>query len=171
MQLKAEDFHLFYNEHCLLVRNIVYRLNGDDDIDDLVQSIFVKIYFHLDTFKGEAHIKTWIYRVSVNTVKDYWKVKSRKNWLSFFRNTELPEEGKSENYEKKLELSEVYSFIQRKLSPKLREVLILYSFEELNPKEIASILKIPEGTVKSRLHKAQSLLKKYRLLKEDYEII
>lgn len=162
------SFERIYEDYSSLVRSIIFRMNGEDEIDDLVQNTFIKIYEHLDSFKSQSSIKTWIYRITVNTVKDHIKARSRKGWLRLFEpGSEVPIKT-YDQVDKKISIQEASKLIREKLPLKHQEVIVLYSFDDLDIATISKILKIPQGTVKSRLFKAHKVLKKYVEL-EDYD--
>lgn len=168
MEYNISDFEKVYEAYSGRVRNIIFRMNGEDELDDLIQNTFIKIYQNLEKFKGESSIETWIYRIAVNTVKDYKKARSRKSWLSLFQPDHEVEVMIEDYTDKKIEIKEAYKLIRDKLSLKHQEVIVLYSFEDLDVSKISKILKIPEGTVKSRLHKVHNVLKRHVEL-EDYD--
>lgn len=169
MAIGCDEFNKLYEEYASLVRSIVFRMHGEDEIDDLVQNIFIKIYMNYESFKGDAKPKTWIYRIAVNTIKDHWRAKKRKSWLSLFTKDTKKEVEVEDEKDTKLEVKDALKLINELLSEKLKEVIVLYSFEDLNINEISEILKIPAGTVKSRLHKAHKILKEARIVEESYE--
>ncbi len=167
----AQDISQFediYESYQGQVRNIIFRMNGEDEIDDLVQNTFIKIYQNLEGFKSESSLKTWIYRIAINTVKDHKKARSRKNWLNLFQPGHEIDVEVNDQFDQKISLKEASKLIREKLSIKHQEVIILYSFEDLDIAAISKVLKIPEGTVKSRLFKAHKVLKKFVEL-EDYD--
>jgi RNA polymerase sigma-70 factor (ECF subfamily) len=136
-------------------------MNGEDEIDDLVQNTFIKVYQNLEEFKAESSLKTWLYRITINTVKDHKKARSRKNWLNLFQSGEEVDIKVNGHFDQKISIAEASVLIREKLSLKHQEVIILYSFEDLDIAAISEVLKIPIGTVKSRLFKAHKVLKQY----------
>jgi len=143
---KLMEFKTLYEDHQQYVRNVIYWMIRSDDVDDLVQDTFVKAWKSFNKFKGESTFKTWIHRIAINSVYDY----SRKNArpvMSFNQPTQSDSEAEStKDFISKALLS---------LDLKYRELLILsYKFEYTN-KEIADLLDLNEGTVKSRLHNAK----------------
>ncbi len=132
------------------------------DAEDLMQDVFIKVHAKLDSFRGEASIKSWIYRITVNTYLN----KRRKKALLFMKlrddfdntltdarsNTERDAESNSirEHVHKALEL----------LSPKERSAFALRHYNEYSVKEVAQALEVAEGTVKSLLFRAVKKLRK-----------
>lgn len=136
--------------------------------EDIFQEVFLKVYQRMDTYRGEASCKTWILQITVNLCKDHLKSGwFRRMFLNlkphhFNYNSEAirkehtsPETLALQNEEKRELLQKV-----SRLSLPLREVLILHYYHELHANEIASILKISESAVRSRLFKARQALKK-----------
>jgi RNA polymerase sigma-70 factor, ECF subfamily len=129
--------------------------------EDIVQDVFITCFTKLETYRGDASLQTWLYRITVNRCKDYLKSWSFKNIkfsdviLGFTKSkSELPEfhlVTKDEHHE----LSEkVLS-----LSLKYREVIILHYYEELSIKQISELLNVKISTVKVRLSRGRLLLK------------
>lgn len=129
--------------------------------DDLVQDVFLKVYLKIDTFEDKASLKTWLYRIAINRCKDYFrswhyqKVKAIKNLTLIYGKTEqTPEDQvlkKSEGHEL---TKEIHS-----LSPKYREVVLLYYYRDFSVEETASILGLKRSTVRTRMLRARALLK------------
>lgn len=128
--------------------------------EDAAQETFVKVYEHMETFRGESSEKTWITRIAVNVCKNY----IRKNWFQKER-TSL-EEGRQQDgsYEMAEDGMTLVPAIFG-LPEKYREVILLYYYRELKVKEIADILDLKEAAVLQRLKRGRDLLK--NRLKED----
>ena len=152
-------------EYHALAYSLAYKALSDrQDAEEVVQDAFVKIHGAVDSFRGEASLKTWIlrivWRLSLNRRRD----RSRSAWqrLGLHRGEtdtrrDLP--GPSAEGPEAMLLSgetqrQVRDLIDG-LPPALREVIILNSFEELGYEEIARVLQIPVGTVSSRIHNAR----------------
>lgn len=128
--------------------------------EDAFQEVFIKIFNKFESFKGQSSEKTWIIRVTINVCKDML----RSSWL---KRVLLTDEARSD-----IEYSDLDSRIIRKdenrllfkevvgLQPTLKEVIILYYYQDFSTAEISNILNIAEGTVRSRLHRARENLKK-----------
>ena len=147
-------FHDLYQSHNERVRRILARLVPQQDLDDLVQETFVKIYLKQDSFKGESSIDTWIYRITANTAMDH--LRKKKQWTNLISRFLLqPEKKKDPSLDRKILAQEVLE----QLPVAERLVIVLYYLEEYQQDEISKILQIPLGTVKSRLHNAKKRLK------------
>ncbi|MEO0272346.1 MAG: RNA polymerase sigma factor [candidate division WOR-3 bacterium] len=159
MKFNFEEVYQAYKD---MVYNFVFwKVKSHEDALDLSQEIFFKVYKHLKNFREESSIKTWIMKIAMNHVKDFYK-KQGKRMLDM----EFDEEGEQEIPEIAVEehiLMEDEVLVERALS-KLkdweREVLVLYYMEGFQYEEIADILEIPIGTVKSRLNSAKKSLRK-----------
>ncbi|WP_186580323.1 sigma-70 family RNA polymerase sigma factor [Aquibacillus kalidii] len=131
--------------------------------EDLSQEIFLKCYKSLDTFQNGSTYKTWLYRITVNYCKDY--VRSRYFRHVFPQSLIKKESGLVEDSVvsgilKKEENAVLFNRVLN-LSVKLREVIILYYYEELSISEIANVLSVKSSTVKTRLYRARESLRKY----------
>lgn len=139
--------------------------------DDIFQEVFIKAYKHMHEYRGEANIKTWLIRITINQCKDYLKSSWVKRILLSFgdkeekRTLNVPESIAILNEEKRQLLHNVF-----KLSIPLRAVIILHYYHELSQSEIASTLNIPQGTVRSRLHRAKAALKTNLTNGEDKQL-
>jgi len=138
-------------------------LSRREDIEDIVQDIFISSYKNLQGFDAAQRFSPWIYRIAHNAFVNGLRSKMR-NPLSFFDFDALVSHPIYENpEEKERELSDMKEMIERgldKLSPKYRESLILYYLEELSYQEIADILRIPPSTVGIRIKRAKEALRK-----------
>jgi len=141
-----------------------HMLGNIHDAEDAAQDTFIKAYHNLDNFRHEASFYTWLYRIAVNTCLDY---KKKPFFGSFFTKTDAGEfidEPASDRpsperlYESKQIGLALHNSI-RKLPTKLRTAIVLKEIEGLSYEEIADILEVSIGTVKSRLSRAREELK------------
>ncbi|MED3997018.1 sigma-70 family RNA polymerase sigma factor [Peribacillus frigoritolerans] len=129
--------------------------------EDIAQEVFISCYQHMDKFRNQSSVKTWIYRITVNKCKDELKSWSFKNLFytdlisSFFKNGTNTTELKLLDLEENRWISKIIL----SLPLKLREVIILYYYEDLSILEIADLLNVNENTIKTRLYRARNLLK------------
>jgi RNA polymerase sigma-70 factor (ECF subfamily) len=150
---KDQDlFFELYNEHHQLVRNVLYNMVGAGPLDDLVQEAFIKIWKGLPSFGFRSSVKTWIYRITMNTALDYRK-KRRLETTELFDDDWVHDESRENPVKEKVQDA------LKSLDDDVRAVLVMYYFEELQISEIAKIMEIPEGTVKSRMHTAKQKFK------------
>lgn len=153
--------------------NTVYRIIGQlEDAHEVALDVFVKAYRHLDAFRGEAHIYTWLYRIAVNLAKNRLRDGARmgRNLGVSLENMKedpasIASSGKQSTNSPRAraevkELEEALQSCLNELPDELRTVFVLRVFEDLSYKEISQIMDCPEGTVKSRLNQARSLLRR-----------
>lgn len=143
-----------------------HMLGSAQDAEDAAQDTFVKAYQKLKVFKPDASLYTWIYRIAVNTCLDY---KKRPFFESLFKKADEGEEFVEEPlsdwrsparlYESKQIGVAIHKSI-KKLPSKLRTAIVLKEVEGLSYEEIADIIEVSIGTVKSRISRARDELKK-----------
>jgi RNA polymerase sigma-70 factor (ECF subfamily) len=147
------------------VWNYAFSLTKKWDLaDDITQEVFLKVYRSILSFRSDCSLRTWLLTITRNTAYDYLKA-------SFFRKVTLLDSvvigGAVRSTEnevvERMTVNEIWEQVL-KLPVKYREVLILYGHYQLSIKEIAELLGVREGTVKSRLHHARVKITK---LKED----
>lgn len=149
----------------------VYILRRCDDYHathDITQEIFIKMCRGIQYYRPGLSFKAWLYSIAINTYKDYRKkayirkvTPGLEETKCCSTNTTTPEEALLKDYERARLIQEINS-----LGDIYRETLILRYYDELKLDEIASALNIPTGTVKSRLSKGLSQLKKIFSTKE-----
>ncbi|HYV76445.1 MAG TPA: sigma-70 family RNA polymerase sigma factor [Candidatus Binatia bacterium] len=163
------------------IYNICYRFSGSpDDASDLTQEVFIKIYRTLGTFDGSrAAFMTWVTTVTRNLLVDHFR-KGKYDRVTesleaapggqedgLTLGEQLQDQSISpERRVQRLQVQKVVHEALQKLSPELREALILRDLQDMDYKEIAQVLKIPEGTVKSRINRGRTELA--RLLQRNY---
>ena len=123
-------------------------LRNEKDCEDAIQSAIMTAYEKLSALKHEEYFRTWLIRILINNCSK--QLRQRK------RTAELTEVQAVSN--SSVEEVEVRAAVEA-LPIKIRQVIILYYSEQFTTKEISDILKIPKGTVLSRLHKGRKLLK------------
>jgi len=151
------------------IYSVVYNITGNrEDAEDLVQDTFVKAYQSLDRFMGKASFYTWIYRIAVNRTLNFIKKRNRKSALSLNdmdlglerdpAYIELSSKGGPLHDASIGELQEKLNAALQTLSKKHRTVVVLHDIQGLPHEEIAKIVGVSEGTVRSRLHYARQQL-------------
>lgn len=152
------------------VANVIYSFTGrKDEVEDLAQEVFLKVYTGLRGFQFEATFYSWLYRIVMNVCLDAGRKRKLRRLLSLDSLSEWAVErlsfkssSKVPSPEESVEQLEVSELIQRGLnglSEPHRAIVILRDIEGLSYEEIAAILKCSVGTVKSRLFRARSALK------------
>jgi len=165
--------------HSRRVYGLCYRFTGkDSEAQDLTQDVFLRVFRALGSFRAtEGAFTTWLARLTRNLLIDHYR-RTRNERVTDSIEEQLPhvEGGTSERISPVpartdsavagREASELLQAALSKLSPELRETIILRDLQEMEYREIAEVLAIPEGTVKSRLNRGRAelarLLKKYR---------
>ena len=163
------------------IYNICYRFSGSsDDAADLAQEVFVKIYRTLGTFDGtRASFMTWVTTVTRNLLVDHFRKGKYDRITDSLESTSGNQEDgltiaeqvedQSLNPEARVQSQQVQRMVHQalqKLSPELREAVILRDLQDMDYKEIAQVLRVPEGTVKSRINRGRTELG--RLLERTY---
>jgi len=168
----APSFEQIVNDHQALVFRTLARLTGRNDaLDDLAQDVFLRLFRALPNFRGEAAISTYLYRIAVNVSQNEWKRRRRET----LRHVSLsaPISGDEPAWEARLahpgpsaveqmEESEFAQLVQHHLdalSNVERSVLVLYHQEERSYEQIAQILGMPIGTVRTHLHRSRKKLR------------
>ncbi len=157
------------------IYNFVFRLLEDPaDAPDVTQEVFVKVFRKIGDFRGECSLKTWIYRIAVNEASNLrrWFSRHRRHELSLDeRETGSPAladalaDSQETQYERVLRLERMRA-VQKALSQvkeSFRVAVVMRDIEGLTYEEIAEVLKVSLGTVKSRILRGREALKQ-RLL-------
>lgn len=137
-------------------------LFGAEDIQDLVQDVFVKSYINIQSFDTEKKFSSWMYRIAHNEFINALKKKGREKVFSFDFDVLFPHLVARETADEATNQKDMRETLNRSLDSievKYREPLVLYYFEELDYKEIAEILRVPVSTVGVRLKRGRALLK------------
>lgn len=147
------------------VHAIVGRFVRDtDEVADVVQEAFIKAYRALPKFRGESQFYTWLYRIAVNTAKNYLVSRSRRppgsdvdiDDAEYYSGSEyLKDLGTPENQIFRDELESVIVKSIAELPEDLRTAVTLREYEGLSYEEIAEIMECPVGTVRSRIFRAR----------------
>jgi RNA polymerase sigma-70 factor, ECF subfamily len=160
-------------QHTRRVYGLCYRFTGrDSEAQDLTQDVFLRFFRALGSFRStEGCFTTWLTRLTRNLLIDHYR-RTRNQRVTDSIEDQLPRmEGltsvtRPDSALAGREASELLQAALARLSPELRETIILRDLQEMEYREIASVLEIPEGTVKSRLNRGRAelarLLKKHR---------
>jgi RNA polymerase sigma-70 factor (ECF subfamily) len=173
---KAGDklaFDQLISAHQDRVLNTAFRLMGNyDEALDLTQEVFLNCFRKIGNFKGDSALSTWLYRITVNTAKNRWKYQQSRG-MNKTHSLDAPMAPDDEERIKQFPDSqptprkiasdrETFEYLEEQLAllnEEHREVLVLRYMEELSYEEIADILRLSLGTVKSRIHRARNELK------------
>jgi RNA polymerase sigma-70 factor, ECF subfamily len=171
----AEAWEEIVRAHSRRIYNICYRFTGSaDNADDLAQEVFIKIYRTLASFDPEkGAFTTWITTMTRNLLVDHFR-KTKQDRATDSLDAGLGDEDDSATLgdriqdtapsaDDRIQRRETQEMVQKaiqKLSPELREAVILRDLQDMDYKEIALALKVPEGTVKSRINRGRMELAK-----------
>lgn len=177
-RLTARDERAFNQLVRLYERRVfalVSRLVGRrEDAEDVAQEVFVQVFKAIGTFRGEAKLSTWIYRIAVNLAKNRNKYLARRRAesradavddaaqgdpLELAKGTTVSGVPRPDEVASGKQVEVVVRAAIAGLDPDFREALVLRDLEDLGYDEIALITGVPEGTVKSRIFRARAQLK------------
>lgn len=134
-----------------------------EEVQDLVQEVFIKAYTNIRSFDVSRKFSSWLYRIAHNEFINALSKKGKEKVRLFDLDEYLPQLIAKETANTELELQEMRVMIETHvcdLDPKYREPLILYFFQDLSYKEISEVLRIPVATVGVRINRAKTLLKR-----------
>jgi RNA polymerase sigma-70 factor (ECF subfamily) len=137
-------------------------LFGYEDAEDTVQEVFLKAYVNIQSFNASKKFSSWLYRIAHNEFINAVKKRGRERLSLFDLDTLFPHPQSEEKIDEKIDARELRQSLDELLGNidvKYREVLVLYSFEELDYREISEILHIPVSTVGVRLKRARQIIK------------
>ena len=163
------------------IYNICYRFAGSaNDAEDLTQEVFIKMYRTLNTYDVErGAFMTWVTTMTRNLLVDHFRKTKNERITDSLEATpsehedamplseRIPDQGPTPDAGvQSRETSEAVHQALQKLSPELREAVILRDLQDMDYREIATVLRVPEGTVKSRINRGRAELA--RLLQRIY---
>jgi RNA polymerase sigma-70 factor (ECF subfamily) len=164
------------------IYNICYRFAGSpDDAQDLTQEVFIRMYRTLNSYDvGRGAFMTWVTTLTRNLLVDHFRKTKHDRLTDSLDATasdhpdaiplseRIPDEGPPPD--SGVQSRETYDAVHQalqKLSPELREAVILRDLQDMDYRDIATVLKVPEGTVKSRINRGRAELA--RLLQRTYK--
>ncbi len=172
MGAQDAEFQSIYDLFRPKVHRYLARLVGEDEAEDLAQEVFVKISRKLTTFRGEARLSTWIYRIATNAALDRLRSPAHRRAAPIIP----PDDPAGQREESVLRWGEPAPSVEQQavrrqmracirnvvetLPENYRIVIVLSDLEGLEDREIAAVLGVTPGAVKIRLHRARASLKK-----------
>ncbi len=161
-QLGDENsFRVLYQRYQHKVRATLYKLCGSELLDDLTQDVFLKAWKALPKLREPSYFATWLYRICWNVACDrrrqLAKIRQQKKILE----QSIPESKSIQGHLLKIHYQQLVQKALEHLTLDHRVVLVLHDLEDVPQKEIAQILSIPVGTVKSRLFNARKTMRQY----------
>ena len=161
---QTEFFGLLLQRYEAKILRYGYKfLSQRQDIEDLVQEVFIKAYTNIQSFDVNRKFSSWLYRIAHNTFVNALKKKDKQPLLFFDPDTLFPHPIAKEKTDQDInirEMKEMLEYCLNNLSGKYREPLILYYLEELSYQEISDIMRIPVSTVGVRIKRGKEQIKK-----------
>jgi RNA polymerase sigma-70 factor, ECF subfamily len=168
-----DAFELLVNRHQKRMLNIAFRMTNDyDEACEVVQDVFVSAYKNIKTFRGDSKFTTWLTTITLNLSRNKLKqMKSRESHVAYSLDEPIQtEDGQRAIDPPSKEPSVLDQLVKRDardqvqkcikaLDPDFREVLVLRDMQDFSYDEIGAMLKMREGTVKSRLFRAREMVK------------
>lgn len=163
-------FDLLVIKYQSRVASIISRFVYDSqDVLDLTQETFVKAYRAIDRFRGDSAFYTWLYRIAVNTAKNFLESRSRRPQGSvdvadaeqFDEGERLRDRASPEQLLQREQLAAALQVALESLPEELRSALLLREYEGLSYEDIARILDCPIGTVRSRIFRARDAVDRH----------
>ncbi|MGH7873492.1 MAG: sigma-70 family RNA polymerase sigma factor [Candidatus Binatia bacterium] len=160
---ETDAFEMLVRRHEKTIFNLVYRMLGDyDEAAEVSQEVFLSAYRAIGRFRGDANFSTWLYRIALNHTSTRRKSLSRRQQRNVAIDDTEPvrdlQPGPAETMEKK-EIRERVQRALNNLEPDDATVIVLRDLQDIPYEEVARLLEVPVGTVKSRLHRARQALK------------
>jgi RNA polymerase sigma-70 factor (ECF subfamily) len=155
-----------------LYRFVVKHIGWSSDAEDLTQQAFVEAAHSFSTFKGQSELSTWLYGIAMNLVRNYLSRSPHRRYG--FEGEEALAETSSDRPSPfdQLAHSETVQALEHalaELAPEMRDVLLLVGLEEMSYEDAAILLSIPIGTVRSRVSRARSALRR-RLCEQKVDL-
>ena len=159
----TDSFEVLVRRHEKAIFNLVYRLLGNyDEAAEVAQEVFLSAFKSIHQFRGEANFSTWLYRIGLNHAS------TRRKSLNSSQRRHLPLDGteviadSAVDPAKSVEHKEIQQRVQEALNsldPEDARIILLRDLQDVPYDDVAEMLDIPVGTVKSRLHRARQALR------------
>ena len=163
LQGQTDAFEILVRRHQKAIFNLVYRMLGDyDEAAEISQEVFLSAYRSIGQFRGDANFSTWLYRIALNHAS------TRRRNLAKWQQRTVPIDATETANEQQLdpaetlEQKEIQEQVQKALNglePRDAMIILLKDLQDVPYEEVARVLEVPVGTVKSRLHRARQALK------------
>ncbi|HKP53692.1 MAG TPA: sigma-70 family RNA polymerase sigma factor [Chloroflexia bacterium] len=159
-----EAFVLIYERFSPQIYRYVYRLVGNQELaDDITQETFLKAFQGIRGISRDSNVSAWLYRIASNACFDILRRRKLITWMPILEESEKTDEFTSDDFAPQVIESQIVRRTLREMPPALAVCLVLRSVEGFSCEEIAEILKIPKGTVFSRLARArEAFMQAYR---------
>jgi RNA polymerase sigma-70 factor, ECF subfamily len=180
----ASAWEQIVQQYSRRIYNICYRFAGSpDDAEDLTQEVFIRMYRTLNSYDtSRGAFVTWVTTITRNLLVDHFRRSKMERMTDSLDAApsgdedaltlceKIPDQGPAPEVEvQHVETKQVVHQALQKLSPDLREAVILRDLQDMDYRDIAAVLKVPEGTVKSRINRGRTELA--RLLSRTYKLV
>ena len=161
-----EAYELLVLKYQERIFRLIQRLLGRrEEVEDLAQEVFLRAYRSLGSFKGESSFYTWLYKIALNTCRNYYRSIGRRPEGSVVDGESIIESMEASNPSPereamRLELWEAVKGSLDELPPEQREAVVLCDLEGLSYEEMATVIGIPVGTVRSRVFRGRRALQR-----------
>lgn len=166
-----EAFVLIYERFSPQIYRYVYRLVSNQELaDDITQETFLKAFQGIRGISQDSNVSAWLYRIASNACFDILRRRKLITWTPILEESDKSSEFTSDDFAPQVIESQIVRRTLREMPPALAVCLVLRSVEGFSCEEIAEILKIPKGTVFSRLARArEAFMQAYRDLSHNTE--
>jgi len=158
---EAEIFTILINRYEEKIRRYARKfISNQEDINDVLQEIFIKAYRNIQSFDIKRKFSSWLYRIAHNELVN--ALKRKKTFFTVDLDVFFPFNFHKNDLDEQIDRQSMIKIIDEclgKLSPKYREPIVLYYLEGLSYKEIADVMQIPISTVGIRIKRAKSIIK------------
>lgn len=167
IQFERVQFEEVVREHQEFVFRTLTRLTGAGaHVEDLAQEVFLRLYRGLGSFRGEAKLTTWLYRITLNVAQDEWKRRKKEQANTPFDDPEAGwaeriagSESDAEQILSQRQTMAAVNHALGELSETERAAIVMFHQEECTYEQIALALKLPLNTVRTHLHRGRQKLK------------
>jgi len=163
LQGETGAFEILVRRHQKAIFNLVYRMLSDyDEAAEISQEVFLSAYRSIGQFRGDANFSTWLYRIALNHAST--RRRSLAKWQQRTVPMQLTEPVNEQELDpaEAVEQKEIQEQVQKALNglePRDAMIILLKDLQDVPYEEVARVLEVPVGTVKSRLHRARKALK------------
>jgi len=163
-------FRQLVEKHQTQIRATVLGMLGEvPEADEVAQEVFIRFYKSMQQFKGTAALGTYLTRIAINlSLNEIKRRQKKRRWLSTVKTTDLPIKADPSTNPARYDNQEAIHKMLALLEPDFRAVIICRLIDGYSVKETAEILNIPEGTIASRLSRAQ---KKLKIIAKKLEVL
>ncbi|MBD1823495.1 sigma-70 family RNA polymerase sigma factor [Cyanobacteria bacterium FACHB-DQ100] len=156
----TQSFRRLYRRYQNRVRALLYQLCDPHAIDDLVQEVFLRVWKGLPKFRQNSQFSTWLYRIVWNVASDYRQAAAKSRSRLEVLTQHAPTQQDAPDL-MQMHYEDIVMRGLKELSFDHRTILVLHDLEGMPQKEVADILEIPVGTVKSRLFHARGAMRQF----------